>query len=148
MASLRRLPLCPSAQPHQCGARVFAVVEAGPDGARLGYLERPIDVSAEVLALAGPVAPTEVMRFAADCAESRCRHFRDDRCSLASRIVQLLPAVTDALPACRIRAECRWFREEGAAACARCPQIATETYGPSDEAIAAAEPPAREAGRG
>jgi hypothetical protein len=29
------------------------------------------------------------------------------------------------VPACNIRRDCRWFRQEGRAACQRCPQIAT-----------------------
>jgi hypothetical protein len=33
--------------------------------------------------------------------------------------------VVDGLPACTIRRECRWFRQEGRAACQRCPQIVT-----------------------
>jgi hypothetical protein len=40
--------------------------------------------------------------------------------------------VVDQLPACNIRAECRWFRQEGRAACLRCPQIMTGVHEADD----------------
>jgi hypothetical protein len=108
------------------GARVFGVRRAGPDGARTAYLDRPVEATAEVLALAGPVVPTQVLRLAATCEESRCSHFDGTDCRLASQIVQLLPPVVAVLPRCAIRADCRWFAQEGRAACLRCPQVVTE----------------------
>ena len=75
----------------------------------------------------------EVFRFAAHCEENKCRHFDGSHCQLATRIVQILPAVTDGLPPCLIRAECRWFQQEGKAACMRCPQVVTESYEPDED---------------
>jgi hypothetical protein len=49
-------------------------------------------------------------------------------CRLATRVVQILPAVVDALPLCAIRKDCRWFSQEGGAACRRCPDITTVSY--------------------
>jgi hypothetical protein len=40
-------------------------------------------------------------------------------------VVQILPVVVDALPPCTIRNNCRWFSQEGEAACKRCPEITT-----------------------
>jgi hypothetical protein len=40
----------------------------------------------------------------------------------------MLPPVVDSLPPCVIRKECRWFAQEGAAACMRCPEITTVSY--------------------
>ena len=52
-------------------------------------------------------------------------HFDGTRCSLAERIVsQLVPSV-DALPVCQIRSTCRWYAEQGGAACMRCTQVVT-----------------------
>jgi hypothetical protein len=45
----------------------------------------------------------------------------------------MMPAVVDQLPPCKIRLECRWFRQEGAAACRRCPQISTVNYNASEK---------------
>jgi hypothetical protein len=97
----------------------------------VAYLERSLPATAEVLALAAPAEPTEVFRLSAVCQTSRCPQFAANRCSLITRIVQLLPAVVDRLPQCHIRPECRWFHQEGVAACSRCPQIATVNYEPS-----------------
>jgi hypothetical protein len=107
-------------------ARVFGVRRSGPDGARTAYLDHPVEATPEVLGMAGPVPPTQVLRLAATCEESRCSHFDGTDCRLATRIVQLLPPVVGRLPRCAIRADCRWFAQEGRAACLRCPQVVTE----------------------
>jgi len=54
---------------------------------------------------------------------------RRPRC-LAAMIVQWLPSVVDTLPPCAIRPACRWWQQEGKAACVRCPQVVTETFKP------------------
>ncbi len=43
-------------------------------------------------------------------------------------LTEILPAVVDALPPCTIRKDCRWYAQEGAAACRRCPEITTVSY--------------------
>jgi hypothetical protein len=43
------------------------------------------------------------------------------------RVVEKLPAVAEDLPPCSIRRNCRWWQQEGKAACQRCPQIITDT---------------------
>lgn len=130
--------LCPSAQPEMEASRVLGVVGGTTEAPELAYLNELLPVTEELLASAGPVQPTEVFRFAAHCEEKSCRHFDGTHCRLASRIVQILPAVTEALPACLIRPECRWYQQEGRAACLRCPQIVTLTYEPSEEFRSAA----------
>lgn len=116
---------CPSAQPGMTELRVLGVVTATPDGPRVAYLREDVIASDEVLALAEPVQPTEVFRLSGSCAGGTCAHFRDQRCRLAERVVSLLSPVASALPPCRIRPSCRWYVQEGRAACVRCPQIAT-----------------------
>ena len=83
---------------------------------------------AEISALAAPLKPTEVFRLAATCAEHKCPHFDGADCRLAARVVKILPSVVDRLPPCVIRKECRWYFQEGAAACKRCPEITTVSY--------------------
>lgn len=124
--------LCPSAQPDMSGAIVLGVVGGDAEAARLGYLNEKLPVTDDLLALTGPIKPTKVFRFAAHCEERACRHFDGTLCRLASRIVEFLPAVTDALPPCPIRKTCRWFDQEGKAACLRCPQVVTEDSQPSE----------------
>jgi hypothetical protein len=107
---------------------------------RVAYLPEIQPVTAEILALAQPVTPTEVFRFAASCAEKECVHFDGVNCRLAQRIVQGLPEVTDTLPPCRVRQSCRWWLQEGKAACFRCPQVVTDDYNPSEIMTEVAEP--------
>ena len=92
-------PLCPSAQPHLDGARLFGIVGGTPQEPRVGYLTELLDVTDELLALAGPVGPTEVFRFAAPCAMDGCRHFDGCDCRLARKLVQIVPSAGTALPA-------------------------------------------------
>jgi hypothetical protein len=117
--------LCPSSQPEVEGARVLGVVQPTAVGHEVAYLDERLEVSPEVLAMAGEANPTSVFRFAARCQTGRCPHFDGSDCQLATRIVQIMPVAVETLPRCQIRSECRWFRQEGAAACRRCPQIST-----------------------
>ncbi len=132
--------LCPSARPDMEGSVVFGIIVGTVEQPRLAPLETMLPVTAHLLALAGPVSPTEVFRFAAPCAGDACRHFDGAACTLASRIAERLPPAVDALPPCRLRPRCRWWRQEGTAACLRCPQIVTETYSASETMRAAADP--------
>jgi hypothetical protein len=124
--------LCPSAQPGMDNCRVLGVVEHGNqhDGSapRIVYLNEILPATEEVLALAAPFKPTEVYRLSATCAEHKCPHFDGMDCQLATRIVSILPAVVDSLPPCTIRKDCRWFSQEGGAACQRCPEVTTVNY--------------------
>ena len=120
--------LCPSAQPGMDNCRILGVVQRDGPTPMLGYLNEHLPATPEVLALARPLKPTEVFRLAATCAEHSCPHFDGADCRLAARVVQLMPAVVDALPPCLIRKECRWFSQEGGAACKRCPEITTVSY--------------------
>jgi hypothetical protein len=125
--------LCPSAQPEMEDARVLGVLGGTPEAPALTYLNDRLGVTDELLASTAPVKPTQVLRFAARCQEKACCHFDGRNCNLATRIVQILPPVTEALPACLIRPECRWYQQEGKAACMRCPQVVTETYDATKE---------------
>jgi hypothetical protein len=131
--------VCPSAQPDMHGAVAFGVVLGSAREPRLMHIEQPVPVTETLLALSGPVPATEVFRFAAPCAGRACKHFDGQDCKLVERIVQILPRVTGDLPPCAIRAECRWWRQEGKSACFRCPQIVTETYSSSEDYVLAAD---------
>jgi hypothetical protein len=125
--------LCPSAQPGMDNCRVLGVVQRDGPRPKLVYLNQSVPASQEILALAAPLKPTEVYRLAAACAEGKCPHFDGADCRLATRIVKILPAIVDALPPCTIRKECRWYAQEGGAACRRCPEITTVSYDLSDQ---------------
>lgn len=123
---------CPSSRPDMPDSAVFGVVLGSAEQPRVAYLNQTRPVTEDLLALAGPVAPTEVFRFAAPCAGGACQHFDGTDCRLATRIVEGLPSAVDQLPDCAIRDSCRWWLQEGAEACFRCPLIASETYGTAE----------------
>lgn len=117
--------MCPSAQLDMEGARIIGVLSGEPNAPQVAYLERGVEIDLSVTTQLGELAATEVFRIAAKCETSRCCHFDGSRCALAGRIVNQLPEVVDMLPRCQIRPTCRWFAEQGGAACRRCPQIVT-----------------------
>ncbi|MBD2679340.1 nitrogen fixation protein [Nostoc paludosum FACHB-159] len=120
-----KLPLCPSGQPKIGDTVVFGVVGGTVEAASITYLKESQPVTEEILALSGPVKPTEIFRIASSCQANACQHFDGANCRLAMRIVEQLPTVVETLPACQIRSSCRWWQQEGKAACYRCPQIVT-----------------------
>lgn len=125
---------CPSAQADMPGARVFGIVLGTKHEPQVAYLAVKSKVDLSRLLANGMVKPTEAYRIAATCETSRCAHFDGRRCTLAQRIASELPQVVDTLPACTVRATCRWYSEQGAHACLRCPQIVTLRLDESFEA--------------
>lgn len=107
------------------GSSVFGVVAGAPEQPQVRLLAQPLPVVEELLALTGPVEPAEIFRFAAPCAGRACQHFDGARCQLAERAVQFLSPSADRLQFCPIRSRCRWWQQEGKAACLRCSQVVT-----------------------
>lgn len=123
--------LCPSARPELANSVVFGLISGKATEPRVAYLRQPLAVTDELLAKASPVTPTEVFRTAAPCATKSCQHFDGQDCGLATRVAERLTAVVEELPPCSIRRDCRWWQQEGKAACLRCPQVITDHYNPS-----------------
>jgi hypothetical protein len=132
--------MCPSAQPDMEDSLALGVFENTPEGPRLAWIEEPQPVTPQLLSLTREADPRTIFRFAARCEENKCVHFDGENCQLATRIVQILPRVVDALPACSIRPECRWYQQEGKAACFRCPEVLTHMENPSPDMLRAATP--------
>src|SRR6476660_9778414 len=131
----RKPLMCPSAQPDMQDSLVLGVLEETPNGKRLAWIDEPQPATPQLLSLTREVDPRNIFRFAARCEEKRCAHFDGKDCQLATRIVQILPRAVDVLPACSIRAECRWYQQEGKAACFRCPQVITHLENPSAQML-------------
>jgi hypothetical protein len=132
--------LCPSAQPDWRGSIAIGVVGGTADRPYVSHFKTARSVTLQLLQLAEPVQATEVFRFAAPCMCGGCIHFKQQRCRLIDRIVADLPEVTNDLPHCTIRPQCRWWLQQGPTACHRCPQVVTENYNPSTEMREVATP--------
>ncbi|MBG1267514.1 nitrogen fixation protein [Nostoc sp. WHI] len=132
--------LCPSARPESVDSVVFGVIGGTVTKPHVAYLKHPQPVTDELIAKASPITPAEIFRTAAPCATKACQHFDGQDCRLATRIVEKLPVVAEELPPCSIRRDCRWWQQEGKAACMRCPQVITDNYNPSELAIKVATP--------
>lgn len=119
--------MCPSAPPEWPESQLIGVAEGTASQPRIHYTG-PQPVTKELLALAAPVTPTEVFRFAARCQQNICRYFDGSRCQLVTAVVDTLPPhqTEGSIPPCGIRSRCRWWREEGVAACRRCSQVVTD----------------------
>jgi hypothetical protein len=132
--------MCPSADAEMSGSQIFGIVVGTPDEPHVVHLERVKPIPPELLALDSPVKPSEIFRIAAPCIENGCVHFDGAKCRLTARIVDGLPTVTERIPACAIRSTCRWWYQEGAAACTRCQQVVRDNYIASEELIHAIDP--------
>jgi hypothetical protein len=117
--------MCPSSHPSVADCQVLGVIEQGDQGPIVAYVNEPIAATPEILGLAAPANPGEVFRLAAPCQTKTCPHFNGGACGLITSIVKTLQPVVEALPPCLIRRDCRWYHQEGAAACRRCPQVVT-----------------------
>ncbi|QSJ19980.1 nitrogen fixation protein [Nostoc sp. UHCC 0702] len=134
--------LCPSARAESVDSVVFGIISGTVAEPRIAYLKQPLPITDELIAKASPITPAEIFRMAAPCATKACLHFDGQDCRLAKQIADKLPAVAEELPPCSIRRDCRWWNQEGKAACMRCPQVITDNYNPSELAIEVSKPAA------
>ncbi|MET7770003.1 hypothetical protein [Nocardia sp. NPDC005366] len=123
--------LCPSAPADPGESVLIGVAEVVSGALRIVSTSRPEPVTQDILDAAAPLEPTQLFRFAGKCRDA-CIHFQNDECRIATGSVQLLDEVVSELPHCSIRKHCRWFRQEGAAICRRCPQVLTQQVKPTE----------------
>src|ERR1700682_156911 len=119
MARAQQPLKCPSAQPGMGDVQILGVFSRDAEEPRLAYLDEAMPATPDTLELAAPLDVSQVFRLSARCEEKKCTHFDGSHCQLAVRIARMLPEVVDHLPACTIRPDCRWFRQEGRSACVR-----------------------------
>ena len=128
--------LCPSATCQE-GSVLLGIV--GRDGV-VGYVRPKLYVDAGFVEEARKGRkPESRFRFAAPCVEAQCGYWTGHECGLIGKLDQLAseqlePDIGDSLPACSIRASCRWFSQRGAAACRVCPFVVTEPNSPESVA--------------
>ncbi len=134
--------LCPSAPYDSPDAKIFGVVTGSVEQPEVTFLDKPEPVTDELLELAKPASPKEVFRISSPCAQGNCSHFNGESntCRLVEKTVRIAPKVVEMLPVCAIRAECKWWEQEGKEACMRCPQVATLDLSRPDEIDDVANP--------
>ena len=131
---------CPSAQPFMDNAQLLGIFETNQKGVRqLSYINEKCAVAENTLLKYELTDLTSNLRFSAGCEESQCKHFDGEKCKLAQRIVQKMSPVSESLPPCIIRKSCRWFHQEGKAACFRCPQVQTYVNNPNATTVEIAD---------
>src|SRR5215469_14663722 len=80
-----QLPLqfaCPSAEHDDPQAVILGVVRREEGTDRVQILRQTLPPDALTGHVPSSLRPTEVLRFAAPCAEHACRHFDGERCQL------------------------------------------------------------------
>jgi hypothetical protein len=118
---------CPS-RACEPGVRILGVMR--PSG-HLAYLQTPVSVDERFVAQAkAEGSPERRFRFTGACVEDACPQWTGERCAVADEVVSTIPvAAPSKLPACVIRRTCRWFAQNGAAACRVCDQIVDDSGG-------------------
>ena len=123
--------LCPSS-PCKEGAVLLGIVLA--DGSVAFATDRIVVDKGFVqnATREGSNPPETRFRFSSPCAQGACRQWTGSRCGVIDSVMTDVQTAgyhpDDAvLPACSIRQDCRWFQQTGAAACAVCDIVVTET---------------------
>jgi len=131
---------CPSADSRLPDAKVIGIVRDAGAPAAVEILPVAVEPKLLIDLIPAELPVRSVLRFAGSCQESACSHFSAGRCELASRVVAQLPEVVDRIARCAIRPRCKWWHQEGIAACRRCPQVLTEPLAPTETMVAVATP--------
>ena len=122
----RGLPiLCPSGRCRP-GAILLGVINSD---ATVGYITQQITVDREFVCSATKVGiPEKRFRFSEPCVESGCEHWTGRSCGVVEELLACVDVAwkSSTLPACSIRARCRWYEQEGRRACEICPVVVTD----------------------
>lgn len=132
--------MCPSADQDAPSARIIGVVDHSRSPPQLRYLSEGVTATPDVVALTEPLEPTAIFRFAGECVQTRCSHWKGS-CSLVARLVTFVPVTSVSLAPCSLRPTCQWFRQVGRRACQRCALVVTSDRAPSDVMRIVAAPP-------
>lgn len=117
--------LCPSAK-CQDGAELIGLVKE--DG-HVDVLVNSIHFDQHFVEVASRGRqPESRFRFANKCIKCGCAQWTGSRCGVIDQILDHVQEVPEppALPACAIRANCRWFSQRGPEACTICPFVITD----------------------
>ena len=119
---------CPSARAEP-GNLLYGRVTDG----QVERLGTPLAVTPEFVASVSANGPPERrFRFAGTCQEGRCAQWTGSGCGVIERVLaEMAPPAGEApLPRCVLRAQCRWFAQEGRPACSACSHVVTDRRTP------------------
>jgi hypothetical protein len=114
--------LCPSA-PLYDNSQLLGIVNS--DG-EVDLLQEPLDVTDafKEAAFAGR-QPEKRFRFVNKCVKGACQKWTGHSCGVVQTVLDKIESQywKNELPECGIRANCRWFSQEGENACKVCPLV-------------------------
>jgi hypothetical protein len=123
-------PLCPSSTSTPGAILLGVVLEDGS----VGFLEDRLVIDQDFVDRAKQGRrPEQRFRFSSPCAQGACHQWTGSRCGVIDHVLelasdsQMMLPMMDALPACSIRSDCRWFSQSGAEACRVCLLVITDT---------------------
>ncbi|MBS1732083.1 MAG: hypothetical protein JST02_02190 [Bacteroidetes bacterium] len=69
-------------------------------------------------------------RFSGTCLEKGCKQWTGHSCGVIENVLSSFTPKGKAkgLPECSLRINCRWFSQEGRAACKACPLVVTDVH--------------------
>lgn len=118
--------MCPSTKCYE-GAILLGVVQSNET---VALLNAGLVVDTQFVAKAQEAGrPEQRFRFAGKCIQHGCKQWTGAECGVIKEFSEANHHVTaseDALPACIIRARCRWYSQEGGKACMICPYVITD----------------------
>jgi len=122
---------CPSA-PGEVGAILLGVVQRD---SLVAFIKDRIPVTRQFLDSVSDSVVSSRFRFSSPCIGSACRQWSRAQCGLPEALKEVAPLASSfdtPLPRCSIRAECRWFQQEGTGACRVCPIVITRERAPRE----------------
>lgn len=119
--------MCPSTTAANSTVFLGMITPAG----RVAYVTPAIPSDVALADLDSTVRVESTYRLAGPCVTSKCGFWTGDHCGLGARLVESYEHDTDAeqldLPKCAIRRTCRWYAEQGKAACSPCSYVVTDS---------------------
>ena len=116
--------LCPSSTLQE-GAILLGIVM--PDGSVAYAKDRIVVDENFVRGTQGGTPAEQRFRFSSPCMKGACNQWTGSRCGVIDEVVEAVGGdVPSSLPHCSIRPQCRWFAQQGAAACGACPLVITD----------------------
>ncbi|MEV4754750.1 hypothetical protein AB0J86_06500 [Micromonospora sp. NPDC049559] len=119
--------MCPSTPRANATVFLGMITPAG----RVAYVTPQLPATTALASLPDAESAVESRyRLAGPCVTSSCGFWTGDHCGLGARLVesyrQTNPAAETGLPHCAIRRSCRWYAEQGGAACGACSHVVTD----------------------